>query len=481
MTRARIGIVLAAGKGTRLKSNLPKVLHPVLGKSMLQRVLENLAPLGLDRVILVVGHQANRIEEHIATLKLPFPITSVLQEPQLGTGHALMQVAKVLPQETEAEALIACGDMPLVPAERYKALLEAQSPNRGAVALAAVELSNPAGYGRVIVENGQFRRIVEEKDATPEEKQVRLGNAGIYAVDWPLFSKHLALLNQNNAQGEFYLTDVMEILARQSDCQSVSVVTWPDEEEILGINSRHHLAQAAEILSKRTAQRLMEEGVSLIQPSSMTLAPEIRIGADSLLHPGCYLVGDIRIGSSSEIGPYTTMRGDITIGDHCRVVHSFLERAVTIGSGSYVGPFAHLRDNTIVGEQVRVGNFVEMKESRFGSRSNAAHLCYMGDADIGDEVNMGAGSIVANYDPVRDIKHRTTIAEGVKVGCNSVLVAPVTLGQRSCIAAGSVITQDIAPWDLAIARSRQVTIARWVEKALASDAGKSNNPSCPMS
>jgi bifunctional UDP-N-acetylglucosamine pyrophosphorylase / glucosamine-1-phosphate N-acetyltransferase len=466
VAKARIGIVLAAGKGTRLKSTLPKVLHPVLGKSMLQRVLESFVGLGLDRVILVIGHQAQQVQQVINTFDLPFPIDFVIQEPQLGTGHAVMQILPILPPETDAEVLITCGDMPLVKPERYQHLLKHHAQSQAAVTLVTVSMSDPTGYGRVIWKDGIFQKIVEQKDASPEEYQIPWVNAGIYAAEWPALSRNFSKLTQNNAQGEFYLTDVMGLMVQTQGAEAVRVETWPDQNEVLGINSRQQLSEAVQILSLRTAHRLMDEGVSLINPDSMTLAPEVSIGPDTVLYPGCVLEGTVQIGSHCEIGPYTTMSGEISVADHCRIIYSLLDRVVTVGKNSYLGPFAHCRDNAILGETVRIGNFVEVKEARIGDRSNAAHLSYVGDADIGNDVNMGAGSIIANYDPILDKKYRSTIEDGVKVGCNTVLISPITLRERSCVAAGSVITEDVAPWDLAIARSRQTSISQWVEQKL---------------
>ncbi len=476
MTRERIGIVLAAGKGTRLKSELPKVLHSVLGKSMLQRVLESFVGLKLDRVVLIVGHQSERVQDAVRQWPLPFQVSFVVQEPQLGTGHALMQVVPELPVSAKADVLITCGDMPLVPGARYQALMETQARSPAAVTMVSVALDNPTGYGRVVEQNGVFQRIVEEKDATPVEKQIPWVNAGIYAADWQAFSPYFSKLSQDNAQGEFYLTDVLGLIVAEQGAGAVAVENWPDPDEILGINSRQQLAEAAAILSRWTAERLMQDGVSLVNPASMTLAPEVEIGPDTVLHPGCVLEGRVRIGRDCEVGPYTVMRGDIRLGDHCRVIYSMLDRAVTVEDYSYLGPFAHLRDNAFIGERSRIGNFVEVKETRFGSRSNAAHLCYLGDADVGDDVNMGAGSIIANYDPVRDIKHRSMLADHVKVGCNSVLISPVTLHERSSVAAGSVITHDVNAGDLAIARCRQTTLPGWVDKTLEQKQAASPQP-----
>ncbi len=434
---------------------------------MLQRVLESMQPLGLEKIIVVIGHQAQRVEEAVSRMGLSVPVAFVVQEPQLGTGHALMQVVPVLPVDADVEVLITCGDMPLIPAERYQTLLDTHARNQAIASLVTVEVDNPTGYGRVVMKEGIFDRIVEEKDATADEKAILDVNAGIYAADWPALCATFSEIGQNNAQGEFYLTDAMAILKQNHGRTAVSTVAWPSQDEILGINSRQQLSEAVDILSRWTAERLMAEGVSMVNPSTMTLAPEIQVGPDTVFYPGCTLEGDIRIGRGCEIGPNTTMRGQVSIGNDCKIVHSHLERNVSVQDKTYVGPFAHLRDNAHIGEQSRVGNFVEIKEARFGSRSNAAHLCYLGDATIGDDVNMGAGSIIANYDPIRDVKHHTVIADGVKVGCNSVIVSPVELKARSCVAAGSVITQDVEPWDLAIARGRQVIISRWVEKTLA--------------
>ena len=465
-TRARIGIILAAGKGTRLKSDLAKVLHPVLGKPMLVRVLESLLPLGLDKVIIVVGHQATQVQETLAQYAFPFKLTFVTQEPQLGTGHALMQVLPVVPAETPADVLITCGDMPLIPTIRYQQLAEAYYTAQVTASLVTVAVGNPKGYGRVLSQDNRFERIVEEKDATNAEKQVNWINAGIYMADWPVFSQFLSRLDQNNAQGEFYLTDVLGLIVKDSEAKGVSTVVWPSEEEVLGINSRAQLSQASDILSRWTIGRLMDEGVSFINPQSSTVAPEVSIGPDTVVQPGCFLEGNIHIGRHCDIGPHTTMRGEIRVGDNTRVVYTYIDKAVQLGSKNYIGPYTHLRDNAVIGDQVRIGNFVEVKETNFGSRSNAAHLCYLGDADVGNDVNMGAGSITANYDPVRDKKYRTVIKDGVKVGCNSVLIAPVELGEHCSVAAGSVITHSVASLDLAIARGRQTEIHGWVQKVL---------------
>lgn len=465
--RRRLGLVLAAGKGTRMKSALPKVLHPVIGKPMLRRVLEQLIPLDLDEVFVVVGHQAEQVEQAMAQWSLPLKTRCVLQTEQHGTGHAVMQVLPYLPKDTPADVLITCGDMPLIPSQRYLALMDAYTkPRKGTskvlLALATVHYKDPTGYGRVFWSAHEgVTRIVEHRDATDVEKTCHWGNTGIYAGDWPTIAGALDRIEPHNAQKEYYLTDIVQILHKEG--LRIEAVQWPEELEVMGINSRQQLSEATSILSYMTAQRLMEGGVSIVQPQSSLLAPEVEVAADSTILPGCVLEGPITIGSNCEIGPNTTMRGPVTIGNHCRVVQAYLERSVTLKDHCYVGPYVHLRDNTEVGQTCRLGNFVEVKEATIGDRSNAAHLCYLGDVTVGDDVNMGAGSIVANYDPIRDLKHRSTIESGVKVGCNSVLVSPLTVGHHACVAAGSVVTKNVNPWELVISRAPMVQKEDWVK------------------
>ncbi|MCA9788163.1 MAG: bifunctional UDP-N-acetylglucosamine diphosphorylase/glucosamine-1-phosphate N-acetyltransferase GlmU [Cyanobacteria bacterium HKST-UBA05] len=468
-SRQTIGLVLAAGKGTRLKSDLPKVLHNLLGKPLLVRVIEALLPLQLKEIVVVVGHQAEAVETALADYARQAgwktPLRFLLQQPQLGTGHAVMQLNNVLAKDEAVDVLITCGDMPLIPTQRYETLMSAyHNHTESMLAVATVQYADPTGYGRVFFDDHDYvHRIVEHKDANAVEQQQTWCNTGIYLGSWPTLSKTLEQLGDDNAQREYYLTDVVALMYKAG--KPVQAVRWPDEEDVLGINSRLQLSQATSILSRRTAERLMEEGVSINQPDSSTFAPEVQVGPDTLIHPGCVLEGPVVVGQQCEIGPSTTMRGAITIHDHCRIVTAHLEKQVEVASHTYVGPYAHLRDNASIGPTCRIGNFVEVKEAVIGARSNAAHLCYLGDVDVGDDVNMGAGSIVANYDPVRDIKTRSTIETGVKVGCNSVLISPVTLHQDSSVAAGSVITDDVGSGELAIARCRQSTIEGWVDKA----------------
>lgn len=459
-----VAIILAAGKGTRMKSDRPKVLFDLLGKPMVVRVLQQLEAAGVNEMIVVVGHGADDVKTAINGLPWSARIQFVHQDQQLGTGHAVAQAQSLLKPDDSRPLLITCGDMPLVPANRYRDLLASTSVS-SPLTVVTVAMNNPTGYGRLIInDHKQLERIVEEKDASEAERAVQWINTGIYATQWATLQPYLTQLSTNNAQGEFYLTDVVGLMHR--DKLTVSVNTWPDEHEVLGINDRKHLSQATQWLSLNTIDQLSTNGVTVLNPASQLIAPEVHMAADTVVMPGCVMVGDVRIGSGCQIGPYSTLTGNITVGNNCRVTYSVLDKLVSVADHTAIGPFAHCRDNAQIGQHVKVGNFVEMKETRFGDYANAAHLCYLGDVDVGDYVNMGAGSIIANYDPIRDSKTRSTLGNHVKVGCNSVIVSPVVIEEGACVAAGSVITERVNAWDLAIARCRQSNVQQWVKKIL---------------
>jgi bifunctional UDP-N-acetylglucosamine pyrophosphorylase/glucosamine-1-phosphate N-acetyltransferase len=322
-------------------------------------------------------------------------------------------------------------------------------------------MPNPFGYGRVVTDGEAVTRVVEQKDATEDEKRIQLINTGIYCLNWAKISPLLDKLSNNNAQGEFYLTDVIALAVQAG--YIVGVAHLDDPGEVLGVNSRADLAQCHEVLNQRSLNRLMAEGVTILHPTSSFIGPEVAIGADTTILPGCYLQGEITIGKRCTIGPHTTMSGSVVIEDDVKVMQSMV-RDARIGSFTNVGPFAQLRDGVDVSHHVNIGNFVEVKKTRIDHHTNAAHLAYLGDATLGTDVNIGAGTITANYDPIRDIKEQTIIEDGAKVGSNSVLVAPVTIGENASVAAGSVITKNVPAWDLAIARGRQVEIAGWVKR-----------------
>jgi bifunctional UDP-N-acetylglucosamine pyrophosphorylase/glucosamine-1-phosphate N-acetyltransferase len=464
-------VILAAGKGTRLKSELPKVLHPLFGKPLLMRVLDTLGCLDASEACVIVGHGREQVipalqtyqETNAAAYPVRTLITTIVQEPQLGTGHALLQVRQKLSEWAayDGDVLILSGDVPLLAADSLARLLKTHRETKSDLTLLAATLTNPFGYGRVITEGRAVTRIVEQKDATEAEKTVPLVNTGIYCLNWAKISPLLDQLSNQNAQGEFYLTDVIALAVKAG--YAVGMEHLDEPEEMLGVNSRADLALCHEVLNRRTLNRLMADGVTILHPASTFIGPEVIIGSDSTVLPGCYLQGDVTIGKRCTIGPHTTMSGTVSIEDDVKVIQSAV-RDARIGSFTSVGPFAQLRDGVDISHHVNIGNFVEVKKATIDHHTNAAHLSYLGDATLGTEVNIGAGTITANYDPIRDIKSQTTVEDGAKIGSNSVLVAPVTVGQNASVAAGSVITKDVTPWDLAIARGRQVAVTGWVKR-----------------
>ncbi|WP_373533087.1 bifunctional UDP-N-acetylglucosamine diphosphorylase/glucosamine-1-phosphate N-acetyltransferase GlmU [Vampirovibrio sp.] len=460
-------VILAAGKGTRLKSDLPKVLHPLFGKPLLVRVLDTLGLLSAEEACVIVGHGRDQVSETLDAYEAGYAVGTVVQEPQLGTGHALLQVRQKRAdwQTFDGDVLILSGDVPLLEASTLQTMLQAHQAEKNDLTVLVATMDNPFGYGRVLIEGQSVVRVVEQKDATDTEKQVKTVNTGIYCLNWAKVSPLLEQLSSNNAQGEFYLTDVIALAVQAGYRVGLSHLDDPDE--VLGVNARADLAQCHDVLNQRTLNRLMADGVTILHPASTFIGPEVKIGADSTVLPGCYLQGDISIGKRCTIGPHTTMSGSVEIADDVKVMQSAV-RDSRIGAFSNIGPFAQLRDGVDISHHVNIGNFVEVKKTRIDHHTNAAHLTYLGDAELGADVNIGAGTITANYDPVRDIKERTVIADGAKIGSNSVLIAPVTVGENASVAAGSVITKNVKPWDLAIARGRQVDITGWVKRAKAS-------------
>lgn len=459
-------VILAGGKGTRLKSDRPKVLHPLFEKPLLGHVLDALRESAVDQVCVIVGHGREAVASWLSSACGPAlaagSIRTVVQEPQLGTGHAVMQVqAQLADWATEArDVLILSGDVPLLRAESLAELVSVHQAQHRDLTVLTAQLPDPTGYGRVI-EEGSTWRIVEEKDATPAEKSVRTINTGIYCLNWQTVAPLLSRLSNQNAQNEYYLTDVVA-LAVQAGLR-VGIATLADAEEMLGVNSRADLAACHAALNRRTLDRLMTQGVTVVDPVQTMVGPEVQMGADTVILPGCYLVGQITVGKSCVLGPQTTMTGSVTVGDAVHITHSVV-RDTRIGDQCRVGPFAQLRDGVELSHHVHIGNFVEVKKTSIDHHTNAAHLAYLGDATLGQDVNIGAGTITANYDPIRDVKSQTRIADGAKIGSNSVLVAPVSVGESASVAAGSVITKDVAPHDLAIARGRQVAITGWVRR-----------------
>ena len=448
-----VAVILAAGKGTRMKSALPKVLHAVGGQSMLRHVMTAAEQAGAKRTIVVVGFGGDQVQAEIGAAA-----EFVLQAEQLGTGHAMMQVQPVL-AGFSGTILLLCGDTPLLTGQ---ALLDLVATHQQSGAAATVLTAMPAdatGYGRILRdESGQVLGIVEQKDATAEQKQIGEINTGIYCFEAaPLFAA-LAGLTCNNAQKEYYLTDVLAILAQAG--QQVGAVEVADFQETLGINSRLQLAEAEKILRQRKLVELMDSGVTVMDPASTFVDASVSVGEDTVLYPFTWLEGETTIGRDCRIGPNSRI-SDSQLGDAVTLHFSYAHEC-KIAGGVSVGPYVHLRPDTELSAGVKVGNFVEIKNSRVGVGSKLPHLSYIGDADIGSGVNIGCGTITVNYDGKK--KHRTVVGDTAFVGCNSNLVAPVSVGSGAYIAAGSTITKDVPDGALGVGRARQSNIAGWVEK-----------------
>ena len=440
--------VLAAGKGTRMKSDLPKVLQPLAGATLVERVLASCERLDPQRRLLIVGHQAQRVEQSLANHQ---GLEFVLQQPQNGTGHAVQQLLGPL-AGFEGELLVLNGDVPLLRSETLEHLLERHRSGGAAVTLLTARLADPTGYGRVFAdEAGAVSAIVEHRDCSEEQRANPLINAGIYVFDWKRLAEVLPKLNSDNDQGELYLTDTVALL------QPAMHLEVEDADEINGINDRLQLAQCEGVLQERLRRHWMREGVTFVDPASCTLSDGTRFGRDVLVEPQCHFRGQAQVGEGCRIGPGCLIENS-TIGRGVEILYSVL-RDVTVDDGAAVGPFAQLRAGAHIGADARIGNFVEVKNSQVGAGVKANHLSYLGDADLGANVNVGAGTITANYDGVR--KHRTVIGAGSKTGANSVLVAPITLGERVTVAAGSALTEDVPSGALALGRARQVNKLDW--------------------
>ena len=440
--------VLAAGKGTRMKSDLPKVLQPLAGATLVERVISSCERLQPQRQLLIVGHQAERVEQSLSHRP---GLEFVLQQPQNGTGHAVQQLLEPL-AGFAGDLLVLNGDVPLLRPETLEELLQRHRESGAAVTLLTARLADPSGYGRVFVTSeGTVSGIVEHRDCSDAERANNLVNAGIYCFSWPQLAAVLPRLSTDNDQGELYLTDTVAML---SPAVHLEVA---DADEINGINDRLQLAQCEAVLQHRLKEHWMREGVSFVDPASCTLSDGTRFGRDVVVEPQCHFRGSTVIGDGCRIGPGCLIE-NASLGTGVEVVHSVIREA-TVAAHCAIGPFAHLRPEAELGEDCRVGNFVEIKKSRIGSGSKVNHLSYIGDAELGSSVNVGAGTITANYDGVN--KHRTVIGSGSKTGANSVLVAPITLGANVTVGAGSCLTKDVPAGALALGRARQLVKQNW--------------------
>ena len=446
-----VGLILAAGKGTRMKSKLPKVLHKVAGKTMVERVLEAAQSVGAQRNVVIVGFGGDDVKAYLGDR-----VEYVTQLEQKGTGHAVQQAESVLGNH-DGLILLLCGDTPLVTQQTLEQLLVHHKDTGAAATVLTAYMDNPYGYGRIIRnETKSVERIVEEKDGKLDELKVHEVNTGMYIFDskelWPCLEQ----LSDDNAQGELYITDVVSILVQAG--KTVSAYMTMDSDESLGVNSRLQLAQAELILRNRTNLALMEAGVTLVDPHSTYIAPEVVVGPDTIIYPNTTLEGNTVVGTNNILGPNTRL-SNVSVGDNNHI-HDSYAHDCEIKNDTVIGPFVHLRPDTVLSDKVKIGNFVEVKNSVVGAGTKLPHLAYIGDSDVGSKVNIGCGTITVNYDGKK--KHRTTIEDGVFVGCNSNLVAPVTIGSESYVAAGSTITKDVPSRGLAFGRARQVVKENWV-------------------
>lgn len=417
-------VILAAGKGTRMKSDTPKVLHKIFEKPLLGYVLDNVKNL-VSESFVIVGHQAQEVtkyvEENYGNVK------TILQTPQLGTGHAVSMVCPEL-EKFEGQIIILCGDTPLITEKTLKNFIEYHNSLNSDLTVMSTIFENPKNYGRIIREaDNSLKCIVEEKDATLEQKAVKEVNAGIYCLNWSKIKLAFSQLSSNNAQGEYYLTDIIAWGKRQN--LNVNAFILDNNDEIYGINSRLNLAEATKIMNDRKLNSLMENGVTIADPSATWISEDTEIGVDTIIYPATYIEGRNKIGRNCKIGPCAHLRGGVEVEDNCKI-----------------------------------GNFVEVKKAKIGHNTNVGHLSYVGDAEFGSHINIGAGTITANYNPLTKEKSKTILKNDVKVGSNTVLVAPVTIDEGANVGAGSVITKDIPAWSLALTRSPLKILADWVNK-----------------
>lgn len=445
-------VVLAAGKGTRMKSKTPKVLFSVAGKSILQHIVDTLIDAGVKDIYIVVGYGSDQVQETVTG-----PITWVMQREQLGTGHALIQAAPHL-QDHSGSLLVVLGDTPLLTSRTISDLVELHQTEKHAATVLTARVPDPTGYGRIVREGGQVKAIVEEKDASPEEKVITEINSGAFCYDWARVGPLLAKLTPNNTQGEYYLTDIISILVQEGDRTGAFVAG--DYREVAGINDRVQLAWAEGIMRTRINQALMRSGVSMQDPGSVWIDAQVEIGPDTLIMPNTHIYGATKIGPNCTIGP-DAMLTSCQLEEGVIFHHSVAEES-RIGQGTRVGPFAYIRPGSGIGCRVKVGDFVEIKNSQIGDGTKVPHLTYVGDAKVGTNTNIGCGVITANYDGKK--KSLTEIGNDVFVGSNSNLVAPVKVGDGSYVAAGSTITDEVPPRALAIARSRQTVKVDWRKK-----------------
>ena len=446
-------IILAAGLGTRMKSSTIKILHRAAGRPIIDYVLDLASELSSQPPVMVIGHQREQVQQAVDS-RARFAI----QEQQLGTGHAVLQAAPHV--DASKRVLILSGDVPLTRRETLQRLLDEHAQSGNVLTLLTMKLSDPGMYGRIVRDDrGAVQRIVEAKDASDEEKRIDEVNAGIYVFDGVHLFDNLRNLSTNNAQGEYYLTDLLHTLRERG--HRVGAVIAPDPIEALGVNSRADLAQVDTEIQRRVVEKLMREGVTFRNPSTVVIDSTVTIGADTVIYPFVTIEGTTKIGRDCVIEPGVHLV-NVQIADNVHIKTGTVAEDAIIEEEASVGPYAHLRPGSKLGRKVKVGNFVETKKAVFGEGAKASHLSYIGDAEIGADVNIGAGTITCNYDGVR--KNKTILEDGVFIGSDTQLVAPVRVGRGAYVGAGSTITKDVPPGALSLSRTPQKTIEGWAER-----------------
>lgn len=442
-------LILAAGKGTRMKSDMPKVIHKVNGVPMITKIIDTLSGLNPEENILILGHKKEEVLKVVGE-----NCDYVLQTEQLGTGHAVIQAKEKL-KGYDGDVMILYGDTPLLRESTLKSLYEYHKESGAVTTILTSIYENPFGYGRIVKEDGLVKAIVEEKEATEEIKKIKEVNAGVYCFNSKELFKALDKIDNNNEKGEYYLTDVIGI--QVSENKKVQSFILEDKMEILGVNSKVELAQAGKVLRDRKNRELMEEGVILIDPETTYVEESVKVGRDTVLYPGVVLQGKTVIGENCEIIGNSRII-DSVLGNNIRVESSVIEESI-LEDGVTMGPFAHIRPKSLLKEKVHIGNFVEVKKSTLEKGVKAGHLTYLGDAQVGENTNIGAGTITCNYDGVN--KFKTVIGKDAFIGSDSMLVAPVNIGEKALIGAGSVITKDVPSNSLAVSRSKQIIKTDW--------------------
>ncbi len=448
-------IILAAGKGVRMNSELPKVLHPILKKPMLRYVLDAARAMEPERIVLVLGHDSELVIESVSD----YPLETVIQEPQLGTGHAVSCCEEVF-RDFSGDILILSGDVPATGVSALREFADSHAKNGADVSFISTLVEDPSGYGRVLRNaEGEVLRVVEDKDATADEKEEKEINAGIYCVNSSFLWESLGGLDRENSQGEYYLPGIVNLCVSRK--RSLLAFTLANPKEVSGVNSREQLGEAEKTIRLAINRRHMENGVTIVDPEITYISDSVSIGKDTTVYPNTYIYGETRIGEGCRIGPSVYIE-DSRIGNNVEIKFSSYLTECEIENDVVMGPFCHLRPEAKIKDGAKIGNFVEIKKSNIGVGSKVPHLSYVGDADIGDGVNIGAGTITCNYDGVD--KHRTVVEDGAFIGSDTMLVAPIKVGKDATTAAGSTVTKDVSPGALAIERAAQKEIEGWAER-----------------